>query len=229
MLQLVTYYVSGGLVMDFSGWLGADTTRTFYSFYFRPTGFFVEPSRFAGAMVVLLACESLVASRISLQRTFLVAGLCIVTFSTAAWAFASFILFIIIPVILRSKVAGIFIAVGLLIASAISIQSNYAQTQMQKFNKTSGLRSGMIAYALSERSPWENFVGPAANGMTLEYLQFGNRLATSDGPHKMAAAHGMGTAVYLFITYGLLGLLAYMIFLYTHLSACHFLLYYFYL
>lgn len=212
LLQLATYYVSGGFVMDFSGWLGADTTRAFYVSFFRPTGFFVEPSKFAGAMVVLLACDALVAQSISLRKTFFVAGLCVVTFSTAAWAFAAFILFLLVPVILKNKILSVVVVTGFVAAMAIFLQTSYVQTQVQKFNSTSGLRGNMITYALNERSPWENLVGPAANGATVQYLEAGNRLANSNGSQQVASLKGLGTGVYLFLRYGIAGFAVYIIF-----------------
>lgn len=208
--QFAGHYLFG-YVLDFSAWMGGDSARTAYFMFFRPTGFFAEPSTFAGAMVVLLACDVFVGRRQSARMTLAVAVVCFVSLSTAGWIFGGGLLLFMVPFAVKSRLARL--ALGMLIVGGIglTLASSYGQTQIVKFNNTSYLRTGSVVYTLTERPTWENFVGPATNGPGLGFYARTGPVAAAGA--DVAAVSDDGTAVYLFILYGAAGVGLFLFFL----------------
>lgn len=201
------FYHAFGQVLDFTGWLGGDSVRTGYFGFFRPTGFFEEPSTVIGALVVLLACDAIIARRISVRMLILVAILGYISFSTAAWMFSTVLLAVILPMIFDKKVISAILFIIVAVAGAYFAQTNYAVIQIAKYNQTSGLRSGVVHHMLYERPSWMNIAGPAANDVDADFKA---AVRDSAGRRNLAAAHSLGTAVYLFSIYGALGVMAYL-------------------
>jgi hypothetical protein len=175
---------------------------------FRPSGFTAEPSTFAGVMILLLTCDALLAGKVSVRLTLLVAALNILTLSTAAWLFAgSLILLLLIPAP-GHRASRLLVVCAFVVAAGLVLPAQYLNTEIAKFSRTSSLRTSSITYALKERPSWQNLVGPASNGAGSGYYA----LSTPQAGEAQSASSTSddGTLVYLFILYGAAGVALYL-------------------
>jgi len=224
LLQFSVYYVLG-FVLDFSHWLGGISARTASHVMFRATGFSVEPSTFAGIIILLFASEALVTRRVSPRITLIVESLCILSYSTAAWFFSAFLIFILLPVVIKRKSVSVTVVSIAIVISIVALGSGFVAGQVAKYNRSAGIRGSLITYTLTERPMWHNIFGGPTNSAGLGLV----RAASTYGgdKRKTASLSDGGTAAYLLIMYGFVGLVFYMLFLvlaYKKLSLSVFLL-----
>lgn len=210
-LQFFLYLITGyylDLVEPFTG--GASRYANLYTGpkpeigSFRPTGFFVEPSTYFGAVLMLASLLLFFDGFRKHKKLFLLAILSMyLSFSTAAAIITTiFIIYILWTGKFGKRLYTYIVLIAIIIGvSAGSSIYSFYQSQSSRFDKTSGLRYGLITAVLN-RDPSEVIMAKGAYAVD-DNLAFSS--TTAFGNSSIASFNDSGLLIYLWLIFGYLG------------------------